>query len=93
MADKLEKTGKNTGDLPSQRRSQPSMDLCVKGKYLGQALLADQGFIQAISAAIVSGLSQSPGKPSGSATRPELPGTKRFGSELDGPGDLVGKVC
>ena len=67
------------------------MDLCVEGKYLGQALLADQGFIQAISAAIVSGLSQSAGKPSGSAPRPELPGTKRFGSELDGPGDLVGK--
>ena len=90
MADKSEKTGENTGDLPSQGPSQPSIDLGVEGKRFGQALLADQGFIQAISAAIVSGLSENAGKPSGSATRPELPETKRSAGELDGPGDLVG---
>jgi len=36
-------------------------------------------------------LSESAGKPHGSATCPELPGTKRSAGELDGPGDLVGK--
>ena len=49
------------------------------------------GFIQAISSAIVSSLSESAGKPHDSATRPELPGTKRSAGELDGPGDKVGK--
>ena len=86
MADKSEKTGENTGDLPS---SQPSMDLGVEGKRFSQALLADQGFIQAISAPIVSSLSESSGKPHGSATRPEVPVTKHSAGELDG--DLVGK--
>ncbi|PFX28269.1 hypothetical protein AWC38_SpisGene6965 [Stylophora pistillata] len=47
--------------------------------------------VQAISSAIVSGLSESAGKPHGSTTRPELPGTKRSASELDGPRDLVEK--
>ena len=36
-------------------------------------------------------MSESAGKPNGSTTRPELPGTKRSASELDGPGDLVEK--
>ena len=84
MSDTSETTGENTSDFPPQESSHPSMDLGDEGKRFGQALLADRGFIQAISSAIA-------GKPHGSATRPELPGTKRSAGELDGPGDLVGK--
>ena len=91
MTDSSEKTGENTSDLPPQGSSQPSMALGDEGKRFGQAPLAERSFIQAICSAIVSGLSESAGKPHGSATRPELPGTKRSAGELDGPGDLVGK--
>jgi len=91
MTNNSEKTGENTRDLLPQGSSQPSMDLRDEGKRFSQALLADRGFIQAISSAIISGLSEGAGKPHGSATRPELPGTKRSTGELDGPRDLVGK--
>ena len=39
-----------------ERPHQPS-DLDVEGERFGQALLADQGFIQAISSVVLSGLS------------------------------------
>ena len=66
------------------------MDLGVEGKRFGQALLADRGFIQAISSAIVASSSGSAGKPHGSAARPELPvsggnrGIAMVGRELYG---------
>ena len=85
------KTGKNTGEFPPQGPSQPSLYLGDEGKRFEQALFNDRSFIQAISSAIATGLSESAGKPHGSANRPELTGTKRSDCELDGPGDLVRK--
>ena len=46
MSNTSETTGENTRDFPPQESSQPSMDLGDEGKRLGQALLADRGFIQ-----------------------------------------------
>ena len=69
---------------------QPS-ELDVEGKRFGQALLADQSFIQAISTAVLSGLSMNTGTPHGSVNRTELTATKRSAGELYGPGVMVGK--
>ena len=69
---------------------QPS-ELNVEGKVFGQALLADQSCIQAISTAVMSGLSMNTGTPYGSVSRTELTVTKWPAGVLYGPGEMVGK--
>ena len=69
---------------------QPS-ELDVEDKRFGQALLADQSFIQAISTAVLSGLSINTETPHGSVNRTELTATKRPAGELYDPGVMVGK--
>ena len=74
----------------SEASKQPS-ELDVEGKHFGQALLADQSFIQAISTAVMSGLSMNSGTPHCSVSRTELIATKRPAGVLYGPGEVLGK--
>ena len=71
--------------------SKQNSELDVEGKRFGQALLGDQSFIQAISTAVLSGLSMNMGTPHGAVNRTELTATKRPAGELYGPGETVGK--
>ena len=57
-------------------------ELDVEGKRFGQALLAEQSFIQAIPTAVLSGLSMNTGTPHGSVNRTELTATKWSAGEL-----------
>ena len=91
MTDIAGNSGENSAiETLSGASKQPS-ELDVEGKRFGQALLADQSFIQAISTAVLSGLSMNTGTPHGSVNRPELTVTKRSAGELYGPGVMVGK--
>ena len=81
ITDVWEKTGKDTGDLPPQGSSQPSMDIGNEGKRFDQALSADRAFIRRFpqqSFLVCYRARESLMVP---------PGTKRSAGELDGPGD------
>ena len=91
MTDLAGNSDKNSAiETLSGASKQPS-ELDVEGKRFGQALLADQSFIQAISTAVLSGLSMNTGTPHGSVNRTELTASKRSAGELYGPGVMVGK--
>ena len=91
MTDPVELAGKHSKDeVLSGAPRQPSV-LAVEGKRCGQALLADQSFIQAISSVVLSGLSANTEKPHGSVNQTETTATKRSVGDLYGPGDMVEK--
>ena len=77
----------STIETLSGASKQPS-ELDVEGKRFGQALLADQSFIQAISTAVMSGLSMNTGTPHGSVNQTELTATKWPASEFYGPREM-----
>ena len=89
MTDPVELTREHSADkAPSGLPREPSDP---ESKRFGQALLADQGFIQAISSAVLRGLSGNTGKSHGSISHTETTATKRPTGEVYGPEDIVEK--
>ena len=89
--DPVELTGKHPADKEPSGLPQLPSDPDAEGKRCGQTLLDDQSFFQAISSAVLRGLSGNTEKPHGSINHTETTASKRPTGEVYGPGDMVEK--
>ena len=88
MTDLVGNSDENSAIETLSGGSKQLSELHVERTRFGQALLADQSFIRAISTAVMSGLSMNTGTPHGSVNRTELTAANRPTGKLYGPGEM-----